>query len=410
MSASRYDTSWLTAPHVAKLLAALNAEGEEARIAGGAVRNTLLGEPIGDVDVATTATPTDASRILGAAGFKIVPTGMEHGTITAVRGGEAVEVTTLREDVETDGRHAVVAFGRDWVRDAERRDLTMNALYMNADGSVFDPLGVEADVHARNVRFVGEAARRIEEDHLRILRFFRFFAWYGRHRPDADGLRACARLKGGIESLSVERVWQEVRKTLAARDPSRALLWMRQTGVLTVALPETERWGIDAVPQLTAAEDAFDWRPDPLLRLAAMLPPDPKVVAALAKRLKLSNDDRDALLRWSEGARPNPAFDDVDLARTMYATSREGTEHVLRLALAKAHAAGDLNEVAAFRRQLDVAVAWDRPVMPVQGRDLRDRGVEPGPEMGERLREIERRWIASGFTLTRDELLPTSDS
>ena len=405
MSASRYDTDWLRAPHLQRLLAALNEGDDAARVAGGAVRNTLMGLPIGDVDVATTSRPAETQRLLEAAGFKVVPTGFEHGTVTAVADGEAVEVTTLREDVETDGRHAVVAFGRDWTRDAERRDLTMNALYMNADGAVFDPLGVEADVHARVVRFVGEAARRIEEDHLRILRFFRFFAWYGSHRPDADGLRACARLKGGIDALSAERVWSELRRLLAAPDPARALLWMRQTGVLTAALPETERWGIDAVPGLVAAEEAFDWDPDPMVRLQAMLPPDAKVAATLAKRLRLSNSDRDRLLRWCEAPRPNPARSNAELAREMYAASREGMLDVLKLATQRAHAAGDLEEVGAFQRQLRFAEVWERPELPVQGRDLRERGMEPGPEMGERLRLLEERWIASGFALSQDELL-----
>ena len=405
MSASRYDTSWLQEPPVRRLLAALNEGDAEARVAGGAVRNTLLGEAIGDVDVATTCTPSEAARRLEAAGFKIVPTGIEHGTVTAVTDGEAIEVTTLREDVETDGRHAVVAFGRDWKRDAERRDLTMNALYMEADGTVFDPLGVEADVHGRVVRFVGEASRRIEEDHLRILRFFRFFAWYGRHRPDAEGLRACARLKNGIAALSVERVWQEMRKLLAAPDPSRALLWMRQTGVLSAAMPETERWGIDAIPGLIAAEAAFGWEADAMVRLEAMLPPDPKVVAALAKRLKLSNADRDRLARWSAAQRPNPMLSNDELARTMYAGERGGTLDVLRLARAKAHAAGDLEEVAAFGRQTDFAFDWEKPTMPVQGRDLRERGVAAGPEIGKRLKEMEERWVASGFRLSREELL-----
>ena len=395
---------WLRAPHLQELLAVLNEGGEEARIAGGAVRNTLLGEPIGDVDVAITLVPDEAARRLRAAGFKVIPTGIGHGTVTAVKDG-VVEVTTLRTDVETDGRHAVVAFGRDWREDAERRDLTMNALYMEADGSIFDPLGCEADVHARRVVFVGDPARRIAEDHLRILRFFRFFAWYGRHRPDAAGLKACARAKAGIGSLSVERVWSEMRRLLAAPDPSRALLWMRQTGVLTAALPETERWGIDAVPGLAAAERAFGWEPDALLRLQAMLPPDPTVVRALAERLKLANAERDRLIEWTGAPRPDPRLSEAQLARAMYEITRRGTLDMLRLALAKAHAQGDLDEVAAFRRQLDFAEAWKRPEFPVQGRDLLERGAEPGPAVGERLKAMRERWVESGFSLGRDALL-----
>ena len=405
MSASSRNTEWLRAPAIQRLLTVLNGGGEQARVAGGAVRNTLLGEPIGDVDVATTLVPEAAAERLRGAGFKVVPTGIDHGTVTAVEGATVVEVTTLREDVATDGRHATVAFGRDWRTDAERRDLTMNALYMEADGTVFDPLGCEADVHARRVVFVGDPDRRIAEDHLRILRFFRFFAWYGRHRPDGPGLLACARAKVGIETLSVERVWSEMRRLLAAPDPARALLWMRQTGVLGVAMPETERWGIDAVPSLIAAETAFDWQPDPMLRLAAMLPPDPKVVRALADRLRLANSERDRLVEWTAAPRPVPSRAEGELARLMYEATRDGTLDVLRLATARAHVAGDLNEVAAFRRQLDFAEGWVRPDFPVQGRDLLERGVEPGPQMGERLKAMHERWVESGFRLSREDLL-----
>ena len=404
MTASTRNMGWLSDPALQRLLAVLNANGE-ARVAGGAVRNALLGEPIGDVDVATTLVPGVVTERLLADGFKVVPTGIDHGTVTAVRDGHPYEVTTLREDVETDGRHATVVFGTDWRADAERRDLTMNALYMEADGTVFDPLGCEGDVHARRVRFVGEADRRIVEDHLRILRFFRFFAWYGQHRPDAEGLKACARHKAGVERLSVERVWSELRRMLAAPDPSRALLWMRQTGVLSVALPESEKWGIDAVPGLMAAEGAFGWSPDPLLRLAALLPPDPTVADALGKRLKMSNEERARLLDWTAAPRPNPALADAELARAMYATGRDGTLDVLSLALARARAAGDEGEADAFRRQLDFARGWQRPTFPVQGRDLIEAGVKPGPEMGERLKAMEARWIVSDFALTKDELL-----
>src|SRR5690606_10002862 len=218
--------------------------GEEARIAGGAVRNALFGEPVADVDIATTTPPQETVRRAEAAGFKAVPTGFEHGTVTVVAEGRPFEVTTLRADVETDGRRARVVFGRDWQADAERRDFTINALYAEADGTVVDLVGGLADIAARRLRFIGDAEARIREDYLRILRFFRFFAWYGEGRPDAEGLKACARLKGGLSGLSAERVWAETKKLLSAPDPSRALLWMRQTGVLAASLAESEKWGI----------------------------------------------------------------------------------------------------------------------------------------------------------------------
>jgi poly(A) polymerase len=229
------------------LLAILNQGGEEARIAGGAVRNALIGESISDVDIATTCLPDEVRKRAEASGFKCVPTGIAHGTLTVIVEGVPYEVTTLRADVATDGRRAEVAFGRDWQTDAERRDFTVNGLYADAQGNVTDLVGGIADIKSRTIRFIGSAEKRIGEDHLRILRFFRFFAWYGSGRPDGEGLKACARMKGAIDKLSAERVWSELKKLLSAPDPSRALLWMRQSGVLTAALPESEKWGIDAV-------------------------------------------------------------------------------------------------------------------------------------------------------------------
>src|SRR5690606_26477555 len=231
-------------PALQRLLAVLSADDEEARVAGGAVRNALLGQEVADIDIATTCVPDETIRRAEAAGFRTVPTGYEHGTVTVVADKHAYEVTTLRADVETVGRRASVLFGRDWQADAERRDFTINGLYAEADGTVVDLVGGLADIEAKRLRFIGDPETRIREDYLRILRFFRFFAWYGEGRPDAEGLKACARLKEGLSGLSAERVWAETKKLLSAPDPSRALLWMRQTGVLAASLAESEKWGI----------------------------------------------------------------------------------------------------------------------------------------------------------------------
>ena len=286
--ASIAGAQWLKDADLQRLLSALNAGGEEARIAGGAVRNALLGEAVADVDIATTTPPEETIRRAEAAGFKTIPTGIDHGTITVIAGRRPFEVTTLRADVETDGRRAKVIFGRDWKADAERRDFTINALYAEADGTVVDLVGGLADLESRMLRFIGDAEARIREDYLRILRFFRFFAWYGSGRPDAEGLKACARLKDGLDQLSAERVWSELKKLLAAPDPSRALLWMRQTGVLSQVLPESEKWGIDAIHGLMAAERDLGWAADAMLRLEAIVPPDAKRMQVLAERLRLS--------------------------------------------------------------------------------------------------------------------------
>ncbi|MGH7006149.1 MAG: CCA tRNA nucleotidyltransferase, partial [Alphaproteobacteria bacterium] len=261
---------WLKDASLQKLLAALCAGDEGARIVGGAVRNTLLGQPVTDIDIATTALPEATLQRAKEAGFRAVPTGIDHGTITVIAEGRPFEVTTLRADIRTDGRHAEVAFGRDWQMDAERRDFSINALYAEADGTVVDLVGGIADIESRTLRFIGDPEQRIREDYLRILRFFRFFAWYGKGRPDGEGLKACARLKDGLARLSAERVWSELKKLLAAPDPSRALLWMRQAGVLTAILPESEKWGIDTIHGLVKTEQDLRWSVDPLLRLASM--------------------------------------------------------------------------------------------------------------------------------------------
>ena len=209
-------------------------------------------------------------------------------------------------------------FGRDWKADAERRDFTINGLYAKADGTVIDLVGGLADLESRTLRFIGDPEARIREDYLRILRFFRFFAWYGSGRPDAEGLKACARLKEGLDRLSAERVWPELKRLLSAPDPSRALLWMRQAGVLTRVLPESEKWGIDRCIRWCGRSRIFGWPPDPLLRLAAIVPPDAERLEAMASRLKFSNADKQRLCQWAAGPSLAPKLSERDLAKLLY--------------------------------------------------------------------------------------------
>lgn len=400
---------WLNDPLLQKLLAALNADGEEARIAGGAVRNALLGASVADVDIATTNLPDETVRRAEAAGFKAVATGAEHGTITVIAGGKPFEVTTLRADVETDGRHAKVLFGRDWKADAERRDFTINALYAKADGTVVDLVGGLADLDSRMLRFIGDAETRIREDYLRILRFFRFFAWYGKGRPDAEGLKACARLKDGLSRLSAERVWSELKKLLSAPDPSRALLWMRQAGVLTAALPESEKWGIDAIHALIRAEGDLGWTVDPLLRLEAIVPPDAARMKTLGDRLRLSNAETDRLVQWGATSKVEPTVTEGELAKRLYRGSVEGVMDRLRLDLASARGRAEqddkaLIEAGGFYRLLSFAGKWQKPAFPLRGGDVAALGVE-GAALGALLKALEVEWIDSGFSLDRDALL-----
>lgn len=403
MSAGRIEADWLGNPDLQAILAALSAGGEHARIVGGAVRNTLLGQPVTDIDVATTCLPNESAQRLEAAGFKAVDTGMEHGTVTAVAHHTGFEVTTLREDIDTDGRHAVVRFGKSWQHDAERRDFTINALYAEADGTIVDLVGGRDDIAHARLRFIGDAEARIREDYLRILRFFRFFAWYGKGRPDADGLKACARLKDGLAGLSAERIWTEMRKLLAAPDPSRALLWMRQAGVLSAVLPESEKWGIDGIHGLMAAERALDWPPDPVVRLLTLIPPREETALAISARWKVANLVRDRLVTAVQAPQVDGGLDMPVFERLLYENKIQAVTDRLRIDIARLGAESD--QGVELTGLLDHADAWKRPEFPLSGRDMIPLGHAPGPSMGAALADLEMRWIESGFTLTRDALL-----
>lgn len=410
MSVSIAGAAFLSDPALIAVLDALNRDGEEARIAGGAVRNTLMGLAVTDEDIATTALPDVVIARAEAAGLKAVKTGYEHGMVTVVSGGRGFEVTTLRADIDTDGRRATVHFGRDWLADAERRDFTINALYATRDGNVIDLVGGVADIAAKRLRFIGDADTRIREDYLRILRFFRFYAWYGDGRPDADGLKACARLKDGLGQLSAERVWMEMKKLLAAPDPARALLWMRQSGVLSAILPETANWGIDSVHGLIAAGRALGWPPDPMLRLMAIVPPDGERLAAMAKRLRYSKAESARLAVYAEAPTPGPTIPGVALDRLLYEYGREGIADRLRLALSKAREKAMESDKAAaeedgYARLLAHALAWTHPVFPLRGADLLARGIRPGPALGAEMQRLGAKWADSGFSLDREALL-----
>lgn len=401
---------WFKEAALRRVLDLLNAGGGEARIVGGAVRNSLMGLGVADIDIATTLLPDEVMARAAKDGIKAVPTGIAHGTVTLVVDGKPFEVTTLRKDVETDGRHASVAFSTDWQTDADRRDLTINALYAKADGEVVDLVGGLPDIETRTVRFIGDAATRIAEDHLRILRYFRFFAYYGSGRPDAAGLRACAAARSKLGSLSAERVWAETKKLLAAPDPGRALLWMRQVGALTEILPETEKWGIDAIPGLVTTEKALGWLSDPLLRLASIVPPDGGRLKSLAERLKLSKADAGRLAAWASAPVINDETPSAAFGKLLYKHGTDGISTRLRLALAVARskAEGDFSEMARTARLgklLDIAEHWQKPVFPVSGGDALEAGIQPGPRVGETLAAIEQQWVDSNFSLDRATLL-----
>jgi poly(A) polymerase len=408
-AASLTGAPWLTDPVVQRVFSLLNADGGEGRVVGGTVRNALMGEAISDLDFATTLLPQAVMERAKTDGIKAVPTGLAHGTVTLVIEGRPFEVTTLRRDIETDGRHAEVSFGTDWQADAERRDFTINALYVTADGTVIDLIDGLKDIPTRTLRFIGDAETRIAEDYLRVLRFFRFFAYYGSGRPDADGLRASAKAKDRLGGLSAERIWAEMKKLLSAPDPSRALLWMRTTGVLAAVLPESEKWGIDAIHGLVAAEQSLGWAPDALLRLAAIVPPDPERLEVLAKRWRLSNAEAERLVQW--GRSPMPAVDlaETALDRLLYRNGKAGLLMRLKLSLASArHAAqsndDDLLKAARWSALLKRVKKFEKPKFPLNGADAMALGVPAGPRIGQLLSELETLWVERNFTLDRAAL------
>ncbi len=407
-SLSPEQSGFLRDPALIAVMTAIEEAGGEVRVNGGAIRNALLGEEITDVDLSTTLVPSHVMEVLLRAGIKVVPTGIEHGTVTAVSGVKGFEITTLREDIETDGRHAVVRFGTDWVSDAQRRDFTLNALYCDRNGKIFDPLGGFGDLMARRIRFIGDPAQRIAEDRLRILRFFRFFAWYGHGRPDAEGLKACVREKDGLKGLSAERVWHELRRLLAAPDPVRAILWIRTAGVLDIVLAESRNWGADLIPRLAATEKALGWKPDPLLRLMAMIPPHAETVKALAERLKLSNAENARLRAWTGASLPKAGTAAGELEKLLYRGDRMAILDRLRLERARLQESpGKKDEAERQEREAMIGAAgnFQAPLFPVTGKDLIAAGMTPGPQMGKQLALLEDRWVESGFKLDKAQLL-----
>lgn len=406
----KLQADWLADAAVQQVFDLLGSEDEMVWVVGGAVRNTLIDVPVKDVDFATTCRPDVMLERARNAGVRAIPTGIEHGTVTLVIGKATFEVTTLRRDIETDGRHAKVTFTRDLKEDASRRDFTINALYADRNGMLSDPCGGLNDIDPVVIRFIGDAEERIAEDYLRSLRFYRFFAYYGQFRPDAAGIKATAKLKDGLDHLSAERIWQEMSRLFAAPDPSRALLWMRQAGVLTAILPESENWGIDEIHGLIATEQALDWGVDAVLRLMAVLPPNDERMTGLAKRWKLPNAVRDRMLAWATQPDIEPAIDDAAFARLLYRHTPQAIIDRLRLDVAKRRARQSndftaMGELARMTMLLDKAIDWQRPDLPVKGQDFVERGYEQGKALGDALKSVEDKWVKSGFTLKRDALL-----
>ena len=367
---------WLDRPGIKRLLKALDAKGGHARFVGGAVRDFLLGEHPDDLDLATTHPPEKLVRLLEKAGIKAVPTGIEHGTVTAISSGTVVEVTSLRADVSTDGRRATVAFTDDWQQDAGRRDFTINALYADPfSGELHDYHGGLDDLKSRTVRFIGEPLQRIAEDHLRILRYFRFHARYGHGDPDPQALQACTERANDLMALSRERIADELLKLFALDDPTPTVRLMLDRGLFVPVVPEID--GADRLAALVEMEREAAVATDPLRRLAALLPADPEIASRVAGRLKLSNK---AKRRLVSAAEPSLGLNSRALAY------RIGTESAAdRLLLA-----GEPGEASAI-------AGWTPPRMPISGGKLIARGIPEGPQVARTLHRIEEKWVAEGF-------------
>jgi poly(A) polymerase len=399
---------WMAAAETQKVIAALQARGTAVRYVGGCVRDALAGRPVKDIDLATPDPPDQVVLLLTAAAIKVVPTGLAHGTVTAVAGGRPYEITTLRHDVETDGRRAKVAFTDDWVADAARRDFTMNALSAAPDGTLFDPFGGIADLAAGRVRFVGEAEQRIREDVLRILRFFRFHASHGRGEPDPAGLAACRALASLLPTLSAERIQAEMLRLLEAPDPAPTVAVMLANGILTPILPElTDRARLAALVDIERARGASDR----IRRLAALMPPGSPNGAVVAERLRLSNAEK---RRLTVLASPPIAVGAIALSRDERTWRRilqtHGASDVRDLAyLAWADEAllglkSDA-DAAAFAALIALAEDW-RPIpFPIAGRDAQALGVAPGPEIGHLLETVKRWWEAGDYRPDRKQCL-----
>src|SRR5262245_32173781 len=394
------DAPWLQRPDTARIFAALAAPGAETRAVGGAVRDSLLGLPVREADLATTALPQQVMTLAAKAGLKAVPTGIEHGTVTIVADGVPFEVTTLRRDVETFGRHATVAFTEDWAEDARRRDFTLNALYAASDGTLFDPLGGYDDVLAGRVRFIGDAEARIKEDYLRILRFFRFNAYYGKGPFDPDGLRASVALRGGMTQLSAERVAGEVRRILVAPQAMRAVEALFDYGLLTGMLGGRPLLG--RVGRLVSIEEALRREPAAMTRLAALAVFVSEDAGRLSTRLHLSNVEQ-AVLALGAGDHDDSGLPGEDAAkRLLYRLGPRDYKAAALVAFADSSAAPNDK---SWRGAATLGERWQAPVFPLKGTDIMTLcGVE-GAALGALLRTLEAEWVKEGFAASKSEML-----
>ncbi len=396
--------AWLNDDNTRRVVEALNTGPETVRFVGGCVRDAVRDEMVKDVDLATIHQPEKVIQLLESKSIKAVPTGIGHGTITAVADGEPFEVTTLRTDVETFGRHAEVAFTNDWQADAERRDFTMNAIYADPDGSIFDPVKGVEDARKGLVRFIGDPDQRIQEDFLRILRFFRFNARFGHDNLDEQSLAACVRNKEGLAKLSGERIQSELFQLLTADKASPIVQKMHETGILSEIMPEAEAAQLKSLEGLIAVDKRHSIEPEVTLRLAALLPKDENALKSIAKRLKFSNEVRNRLLEISRVSAVDVESwqDENEMGRALYRLGQPVALDHLRLKWAED---GDAAHEGRWHSLLERAKAWSKSSLKIRARDVMSLGVEEGPDVGRILAQVEDWWIDHDFPDDRSDQL-----
>lgn len=398
---------WMSAEDTKRLFDAFRAAGAEVRFVGGCVRDAMLGRPVKDIDLATDAEPPQVLELLGEKKVKAVPTGVDHGTITALPSQRPFEITTLRRDVETDGRHAQVSFTKDWAEDAARRDFTINALSADPDGTVYDYVDGIADLRAGRVRFIGDADQRIAEDALRILRFFRFQATYSSMEPDSAALLACHEASSQVEKLSGERVWQELSRLLIVPKPGAVFELMEKARVLRLLLPvgrSTAR-----LHALAALEDMVRVVPEPVRRLTALIQPDRQEASQIATRLRLSREETSRLDELSASRGESSAgMPEISIRRSLYSMGVDVFRDLIlldwadQIAREPKVAAGNIED---WKITWDATKDWNAPEFPISGEDVMAAGAPEGPDVGEILEDLEEWWVDQAFRPGRDECL-----
>lgn len=395
---------WMSEPDTTRLFDTLREAGHSVRFVGGCVRDTVIGRPVSDIDVATDAEPGTVLELLGAAMIRAVPTGIEHGTVTAVPATRSFEITTLRRDVATDGRRAEVQFTKDWVEDASRRDFTFNALSADQDGKVYDYFGGLEDLKDGRIRFIGDALERVAEDYLRVLRYFRFYAHYAKTEPDPDSFAACRAVATHVENLSGERIWAELSRTLITHNPGSVFQMMEDIGLLRLLFPVGR--SVKRLEALAALEEMVLFDPEPIRRLAALIQPNRSEASQIATRLRLTRDDTHRLddLSASRGE-SSAGMAELSLRRALYTLGRDQFRDLILLDWADQitmNATEAAQSVQGWKDTWDTASLWEPPEFPLVGEDVLEMGVEEGPRVGELLESIEEWWVEQAFRPDRE--------